>query len=77
MAHGHNTQSQYHLPEIGKQIASKANRAGVAARFADPAVPKSLAVDLALRTYDDQLLGDVELALVKAATHHDATTLSL
>src|SRR5207253_10729155 len=52
-------------------------REGVAARFADPAVPKSIEVDLALSTYYDQLLGDVELALVKAAKHHDANTLSL
>jgi hypothetical protein len=77
LAHVHNTNSQYNLPEIGKKIAYKATRDGVAARFADPAVPKSLAVDLALSTHDDQLLGDVELAIVKAAKHHDANTLSL
>jgi len=63
------------LPEIGKTIAYKANRDGVAERFADPAVPKSIAVDLALSTYYAQLLGDVELAIVKAAKHHDANTL--
>ena len=58
-------------------MAYKANRDGVAERFADVAVQKSLAVDLALSTYDDQLLGDVELSIVKAATHHDANTLYL
>src|SRR5262247_553152 len=47
LAHVHNTNSQYNLPEIGKKIASKANRDGVAERFADPAVQKSLEVDLA------------------------------
>src|SRR5262244_2948423 len=72
LAHIHNTNSQYNLPEIGKKIAYKANRDGVAERCADPAVPKSIEVDLALSTYDDQLLGDVALALVKAAKHHDA-----
>src|SRR5262249_13120862 len=55
----------------------KANRAGVADRFAEPAVPKSIAVALALRPYDDQLLGDVALALGKATKHHDAHPLYL
>jgi hypothetical protein len=73
----HHTTSQYNLPEIGQKIAYKANRDGVAERFADPAVPKSIEVDLALITSYDQLLGDVELASVKAAKHHDANTLYL
>ena len=77
LAHVHNTKSQDNLPELGKQIASKANREGVAERFADPAVHKSIAVDWALSTSDDPLLGAVDLALVKAATHHDAHTLSM
>jgi hypothetical protein len=51
LAHVQNTHSQYNLPEIGKKIAYKANRAGVAERFDDPAVPKTLEVDLALLTY--------------------------
>jgi transposase len=73
----HNTNSQYNLPEIGKKIAYQANREGVAERFADPAVQKSIEVDLALITYYDQLLADLELAIVKAAKHHDANTLYL
>src|SRR5262245_15281450 len=74
-AHVHHTHRQDNLPEIGTKIADKANRAGVAERFADPAVPKSIEVDLALLTSYDQLLVAVEPSLVKAATHHDATTL--
>jgi transposase len=77
LAHVHNTNSQYTLPAIGKKIASKANRDGVAERFADPAVHKSIAVDLALITSDDALLRDVERTLVKTAKHHDAQTLYL
>jgi transposase len=77
LAHVHNTNSQYHLPAIGKKIAYKANREGVADRFADPAVHKSIAVDLALITSYDQLLNAIELSIVKAAQHHDAHTLSL
>jgi transposase len=75
LAHVHNTTSQYTLPAIGKKIASKANRDGVAARFAAPAVQQSIAVDLALIGFYDTLLRDVELSLVKTAKHHDANTL--
>ena len=77
LAHVHHTNSQYTLPAMGKQIASKANRDGVAERFADPAVPKRMAVDLALITSDDALLRDVERTIVTTAKHHDAQTLSL
>ena len=77
LAHVQNTNSQYNLPAIGKKIAYKANRDGVAERFADPAVQKSIEVDLALITYYDALLRDVELAIVKTAKHHDAQTLYL
>jgi transposase len=77
LAHVQNTNSQSTLPAIGKKMAYKANRAGVAERFADPAVPKSLAVARALLTYDAELLRDVELPLVTTAKHHDANTRSL
>jgi transposase len=74
LAHVQNTNSQYNLPEIGKKIAYKANRDGVAERFADPAVQKSIEVDLGLITYYDQLLTDLELSIVKSAKQHDANT---
>jgi len=77
LAHVQNTNSQYNLPAIGKKIAYKANRDGVAERFADPAVQKSIEVDLALIGYYDALLRDLELALVQTAKHHDANTLYL
>src|SRR5215468_5575278 len=77
LAHVQNTKSQYNLPAIGKKIAYKANREGVAERFADPAVQKSIEVDLALVTYDEELLRDVELTILNTAKHHDATTLYL
>jgi len=65
------------LPVIGQKIAYKANRDGVAERFADPAVQKSLEVDLTRIGHDDDLLRDVELTIVKAAKQHDANTLYL
>jgi transposase len=74
LAHIHNTNSQYNLPEIGKKIAYKANRAGVAERFPDPAVQKSMEVDLALIDYYDPLLNDVELSIVRLAKQHDPDT---
>jgi transposase len=75
LAHIQQTNSQYNLPEIGKQLAYKANRDGVAERFPDPAVQKSVDVDLALIDYDDRLLNDVELTLVQTAKQHNAQTL--
>jgi len=77
LAHVQQTNSQYHLPAIGQTIAYKANRDGVAERFADPAVHKSIAVDLTRIGHDDDLLRDVELTLVNAAKHQDANTLYL
>jgi transposase len=77
LAHVQNTNSQYNLPEIGKKIAYKANRAGVAERFRDPAVQKTIEVDLALITSYDELLKNLELSILKTAKHHDAHTLSL
>src|SRR5262245_55170505 len=70
-----NTNRQYNLPETGKKIAYKANREGVAERFPDPAVHKSVEIALALIDFYDQLLRDVELTIVQTATQHDAQTL--
>jgi hypothetical protein len=74
LAHVQNTNSQYNLPEIGKKIAYKANRHGFAERYADPAVHKSIEVDLALITYYDQLLTDNEAGqqyLARLEKKHD------
>jgi hypothetical protein len=70
----HKTTRQDTLPESGKTSAYKAHRDGVAARWADPAVHQTIAGDLALVTYYDQLLTALELSLTQAAQHHDAHT---
>jgi transposase len=75
LAHIQQTNSQYNLPEMGKKIAYKANRDGVAERFPEPAVQKSIEVDLALIDHYDTLLRDVELTIVQTAKQHDAQTL--
>jgi transposase len=77
LAHVQNTNHQYNLPEIGKKIAYKANREGVAERFEEEAVQKTIEVDLALITYYDDLLKDLELYILKTAKQHDANTLYL
>jgi transposase len=77
LTHVQQTNSQYNLPEIGKKIAYKANRDGVAERFPNPAVQKSIEVDLALIGHYDDLLRDVELSVLKTAKQHDANTLYL
>jgi len=69
-----NTNSQYHLPEMGKKLAYKANREGVAAHFPDPSVRKSIEVDVALSDHYDQLLGEVALYITRTAKLHDVQT---
>jgi transposase len=71
-----NTNSHYNLPEIGKQLAYKANRAGVAERGPDPAVQKRIEGDRALIGHDDYLLTDLERDLVQTAQAHEAQTFS-
>jgi transposase len=77
LTHIQNTNSQYNLPEIGKKIAYKANRDGVAERFPDPAVQKSIEVDLALLGHYDHLLRNMELSILNTAKHHHTHTLYL
>lgn len=60
LAHVQNTNYQYNLPDIGKKIAYKANREGVAERFPEEAVQKSVELDLSLLDYFDQLLMKLE-----------------
>ena len=73
----HNTNRPYNLPESGQTIAYTANRVGMADRFAAPAVPKTIAVDLALLTYDDEVRKDLALSILQTAKHHEAQTLYL
>jgi hypothetical protein len=77
LAHVPNTTSQSTLPALGKKIASKAHRDGVAARFPDAAVHKSIEVARALIPSDEALLRDVELTILQTAPHHEAHPLYL
>jgi transposase len=75
LAHVQNTNSQYNLPEIGKKIAYKKNRQGVAERFPDPSVQRSIELDLQLMDHYDKLLTEVELYIVRTAKQHDGNAL--
>jgi transposase len=77
LTHIQHTNSQYNLPEIGKKLAYKANRDGVAERFPDPAVHKSIEVDLALIGHYDHLLRNMELSILNTAKQHHTNTLYL
>src|SRR5215510_9904385 len=77
LGHIPKTHSQYNLSEIGQKIAYKAHRDGVAERLLDPAVQKSIEVDLALIDHYDRLFRDMELTILKTAKQHDANTLYL
>src|SRR2546427_140612 len=74
LAHVQHTTSHDNVPELGKKMADKAHRAGVAERVAEAAGHKSLDVDLALIPDDDPLLTDLELSIVTSAQPHEAKT---
>ena len=71
LVHVQHTNSQYNLPEIGKKIAYRANRSGVAERFSDPAVQTSIAADLSLIDFYDTLLNQLELFITRQAKQQD------
>jgi transposase len=68
--------AQYNLAPFPKKLSFAANRVemNVAARFADPSVPKSAAVNLALVDRLDELIGDLELYLTRTAKVDDVQT---
>lgn len=76
LAHIQNTNSQYNLPEIGKKLAYKANRQGVAEHFPEPSVRTTVELDLTLIEHYDKLLSEVELYITRTAKGHDVQTFS-
>jgi transposase len=77
LAHVQNTNSQYNLPEIGKNLRYAFNREGVAERFSDESVQKSIELDLALIGFYDEQLGKVEWHCYKMARTFDYHRLML
>jgi transposase len=76
LAHIHNTNSQYTLPEISKRLANKANREDVADHFPDPSLRKTIEVEVSLLDHYHQLLGEVERYLTRSAKAHEVQTVA-
>jgi transposase len=68
--------AQYNLAPFPKKLAYAANRTemNVAERFTDPSVQKSAAINLALIDRLDELIGELELYLVRSAKVDDLQT---
>jgi transposase len=68
--------AQYNLTPFPKKLSFAANRTemNIAERFSDPSVQKSAAVDLAVATRLDELIGELELYLVRTAKVDDVQT---
>ena len=77
LSHVHNTNSQYNLPEVGKNLRYAFNREGVAERFNDKSVQKSIELDLALIGFYDEQLSKVEWHCHKIAKGFDYHRLML
>jgi transposase len=77
VAHIQNTNTQYNLPAFRKKLSRKYNHDGVAERFEDPQVRKSVEVDLAMIQSLNQILKGVEWHIEKTARQHDYHTLYL
>lgn len=77
LAHIHNTNSQYNLPPINKEIRYTCHRLGIAERFADPSVQQSIELDLSLIEFYDQQLSKVERYIHKHAKTCDQHSLIL
>jgi len=77
VAHIQNTNTQYNLPPFKKKLSRKYNHQGVAERFEDPEVQKSVETDLALIESLNQILAKLEWHIEKTARQHDYHTLYL
>lgn len=77
VAHIKNTNTQYNLPALSKKLTRKHNHEGVAERFEDPEVRKSIEVNLEMIACFNQILKKLEWHLEKTARMHDYHTLYL
>ena len=71
LGHIENTKSQYNLPDFEKKISYRNNRSGVAERFEEPGVRKSIEMDLKLLDFYDRELTALELYLRQTARVDD------
>jgi transposase len=76
-AHIQNTRSQYNLPDPLGCIAKPQNREGIAERFNDPSVQKSMTANLEMIQSYDRLLTQLEHDIIASAKEHDLTSYAL
>ena len=77
IAHIQNTNTQYNLPQLRKRLTRRHNHDGVAERFEDPEVRKSVEVNLEIVSAMEQILRKLEWYIEKVAREHDYHTLYL
>lgn len=72
LAHIQITNHQDNQDDFRAKLTYKANRGGVAERFEDPSMRKSVEIDLALIAHYDGIIRDLELFIVRMAKKHEA-----
>ena len=72
LGHIQNTRHQYLMPAFEKSIAYKRNRKGIAEKFPNQTVQKSIQANLELIGLYDQIIKDIELYITKNAKEHNA-----
>ena len=77
IAHIKNTNTQYNLAPFEKTISRKYNHQGVIEHFEDPAVQKTVEVDLEMIKFLNQTLHKLEWYIEKTARQHDYHVLCL
>lgn len=74
LAHIQNTHHQYNIKAPAARLAYKGNRDGVAERFPDESVQKSMQIDLDMIGFLDETITKCERHLERSVKLHDADT---
>ena len=77
LAHIQMTHHQYNLPSPGKRISYRSNRDGLVEAFQDASVQRSIAADLSLVDHYEKIIGELEVAVLRQARHHDNNSYQL
>jgi len=77
LGHIENTNSQYNLEPFAKRTSHPGNRSGIAERFNDPQVSRSIEANALLLDVYHRILLDLEAQVLKVARVHDPVALQL
>ena len=77
LEHIQNTNTQYNFTAFAKRIRTPSNRTGIAERFADPLVSKSVEVDVRVLDAYHKILLELEAQILHQARRHDPVSLQL